>query len=98
MIKTDEQGNLYTLSDNSGYFTIKDFPKINGKLRVVFNGDSDVVKEFDVKGQTDVLIKLSKTDIDNIGIGVHHWYVDLIYGEEKDTIIYNTITVVEKDE
>lgn len=98
MIRTDEQGNLYILSDNSGYFTIKDFPKIDGKLRVVFNGDSDVVKEFDVKGQTEVLIKLTKQDIDYIGVGVHRWYVDLIYGDDRDTIIYNTITVMEKDE
>lgn len=97
MIKTDDQGNLYVLSDNSGYFTLKGLPKVNGKLEVVFNGDTDVVKEFDINGQEEALIKLSKSDIEDIGVGFHRWYADLIYGDERDTIIYSKITVIEKD-
>lgn len=97
MIRADEQGNLYVLSDNSGYFTIKDIPSVTGKLSVVFNGDNDVVKYFDVNGQTEAVIKLTKKDIEDIGIGTHRWYADLQYEDEKDTIVYQTITVVEKD-
>lgn len=97
MIKTDDQGNLYVLSDNSGYFRLKDLPPVSGKLEVVFNGDVDVVKEFDVNRQGEALVKLSKKDIEDIGVGVHRWYADLTYGDEKDTIIYSTITVIEKD-
>lgn len=97
MIKTDEQGNLYVLSDNSGYFRLKDLPPVDGKLSVVFCGDLDVVKEFDISGQGEALIKLSKKDIEDIGVGVHRWYGDLIYGDEKDTIVYGKITVIEKD-
>jgi len=97
MIRADEQGNLYTLSDNSGYFTLKGLPKINGKLTIVFNGDSDVVKEFEKQEQTDVVVKLSKEDVESIGVGTHRYYVDFEYGDEKDTIVYQTITVAEKD-
>lgn len=97
MIKADEQGNLYTLSDNSGYFTLKGLPKISGKVIVVFNGDSDVVKEFDKKEQVDIVVRMSKNDIETIGVGTHRYYVDFEYGDEKDTLVYQTITVGEKD-
>ena len=97
MIKTDEQDNLYILSDNSGYFTIKELPKVSGKLKVVFCGDSEITKEFDISGQTEVVIKLTKQEVEDIGVGVHRWYADLIYGDETDTILYNTISVIEKE-
>lgn len=97
MIRADEQGNLYTLSDNSGYFTLKGLPKISGKLTAVFNGDVDVVKEFDKKEQEDIVVKLSKQDIETIGVGTHRYYIDFEYGDEKDTIVYQTITIGEKD-
>lgn len=97
MIKTDEQGNLYVFSDNSGYFRLKDFPPVDGKLDVVFCGELEVVKSFDISGQGEALIKLSNKDIEDIGVGTHRWYADLTHGEEKDTIFYGTITVIEKD-
>ena len=97
MIRADEQGNLYILSDNSGYFTIKDIPSVTGKLYVVFFGDIEVKKTFNINGQKEVIVKLSKEDIENIGIGQHRWYADLQYGNEQDTIVYQTITIIEKD-
>jgi len=98
MIRSDEQGNLYTLTGNNGYFTIKDLPKIEGKLHVVFDGDDIVEKEYDLNNQTDVIVKLSKEDIESIGEGKHTWYADLINsnGEDVDTIIYQCITIMEK--
>ena len=97
MIKTDERGNLYILQDNSGYFTIKDLPKVNGSLEIVFDGDSRVEKKFDVSGQNDVIVKLSRQDVEDIGVGEHLWWGDLIHGDEKDTIIYNKICVLERE-
>jgi len=97
MIRADGQGNLYTLSDNSGYFTIKELPKVAGKLSVVFCGDTEVIKEFNIDGKSDVLVKLSKENIEHIGVGTHRYFVDLEYDGEKDTLLYQTITVAEKD-
>ena len=97
MIRKDTQGNLYTLSDNSGYFIIKNIPKVNGGFRVVFCGDSEVVKDFELDGQDKVMIKLSTDDIESLGVGVHRWYADLTVGKEKDTVIYKTITIFEKE-
>ena len=96
MIRKDEHGNLYTLSDNSGYFMIKNIPN-RGHLHIVFNGDMDVEKDFDLTGQDGVMVKLSTEDIENIGVGKHRWYADLTINGEKDTIIYKTITVFEKE-
>ena len=97
MIRSDEQGNLYILSDNSGYFRIQGLPNVSGKLDITFYGDMEVKKEFDVNGQQEVIVKLSRKDIEDIGVGVHQWIADLIHGDEKDTIVYQTITVIEKE-
>lgn len=98
MIKADNQGNLYIFSDNSGYFVIKDLPKTVGKLTVVFYGEETIQKDFDVDGSSDVMVKLSKQDIESIGIGKHLYEVNLVSGEDVDTLAYNTITVMEKEE
>lgn len=97
MIRADKQGNLYTLSDNSGSFIIKNIPKMTGHLHVVFQGDVDVCRDFEIDGQDKVLIKLSAGDIEDIGVGSHPWYVDLTSNGEKDTIIYKKINVFEKE-
>lgn len=99
MFRTDGQGNLYILSDNSGVISIRELHKTKGKLVAVFDGDEEVRKEYPINGQEEVLIKLSQEDIDNIGIGEHIWYVDLVSedGKDVDTIVYQKIVVVEKD-
>ena len=60
-------------------------------------GDIEVKKTFNINGQKEVIVKLSKEDIENIGIGQHRWYADLQYGDEQDTIVYQTIAIIEKD-
>ena len=99
MFRTDEQGNLYILSDNSGVITIKELPKAKGKLVIVFDGDNEVRKEYPIDGQEEIIIKVTKQDIENIGIGDHIWYVDLVSedGNDVDTIVYQKLVVVEKD-
>lgn len=97
MIRKDEFGNLYTLSDNSGYFIIKNLPKVKGNLDVVFCGDSEIKREFKLDGQDSVMIKLSSDDVESLGVGKHRWYGDLTFGKEKDTVIYKTISVFEKE-
>lgn len=99
MFRTDGRGNLYILSGNSGVITIKELHKTKGKLVIVFDGDNEVRKEFAINGQKEVVIKITKQDIENIGVGDHIWYVDLISedGQDVDTIVYQKIIVAEKD-
>ena len=99
MIKTDEQGNLYTIYGNSAVFTLKDLPPKRGKLVCCFNGDSEVHKEYDLNGQKEAIVKLTKQDIESIGVGIHPYYIDIISedGEDVDTIVYQQIVVYEKD-
>jgi len=98
MIRTDEQGNLFTLIGNNGYFTIKELPKTIGSLCVVFCGDTEVKKEYKLNNQTSVVVKLSKEEIESIGEGTHIWYADLVNsnGEDVDTIIYQNFVVRER--
>jgi len=95
MIKTDNQGNLFTIMGNSAVFSIKDLPKKSGKLVFCVDGDNELKKEFDINGQTEAIIKLTREDIENIGIGEHPFYVDIISnnGEDVDTVI-NQVFVV----
>lgn len=99
MIRTDEQGNLYTLLGNSATFSIKDIPAKSGRLVCCFNGDVEVKKEYPLNGQTDVFIKLTRQDIEDIGIGQHSYYIDIVSpdGEDVDTIVYQNIFVYEKE-
>jgi len=95
MIKTDTQGNLFTIMGNSAVFSIKDLPKKKGTLAFCVDGDSELKKEFAIDGQSEVIIKLSKQDIEDIGVGEHPFYVDIISndGEDVDTVI-NQVFVV----
>ena len=99
MIKTDKQGNLFTIYGNSAVITLKELPDKKGKLVCCFNGDSEVRKELPFNGQTEAIIKLTKKDIEDIGAGVHPYYIDIVYNDDNDvdTLIYQTITVYEKD-
>lgn len=99
MIKSDEQGNLYTFLGNSVSFTIKDIPIKSGMLVCYFNGDSDVKKEYELKGQTEAVVRLSRQDVEDIGAGQHSYYIDIVSnnGEDVDTIAYHNIYVLEKE-
>lgn len=98
MIKTDEQGNLYTMYGNSAILTLKDLPNKKGKLVCCFDGDTEVKKEFELNGQKEVIIKLSKNDIESLGVGIHPYYIDIVSnnGEDVDTLVYQQIAVYEK--
>ena len=98
MIRTDEHGNLFTILGNSATFSIKDIPPKKGVLSCCFSGDAEVVKEYEVNEQKEVLVRLTKQDIENIGAGQHTYYIDLITnnGDDVDTLIYQQFVVYEK--
>ena len=98
MIRTDENGNLFTLLGNSASFSIKDLPNKQGTLICCFNGDTEVKKEYPLNGQSEAVVKLSKQDIEDIGIGQHTYYIDIVSpdGEDVDTLVYQNFIVYEK--
>ena len=99
MIRTDEQGNLYTLLGNSATFSIKDIPEKSGTLVCCFNGDVEVKKEYPLTGQQEAIVKLSRQDIEDIGAGQHTYYIDIVSnnGDDVDTLVYQNIYVYEKE-
>ena len=100
MFRTDEQGNLFIFADNSGAITLRGLPPKKGTLVIVFNGYNEVQKTLPFNGENQVVINVSNEEIRKIGVGRHFWYVDIISaeGNEKDTIVYKTITILNKDE
>ena len=99
MIRTDEHGNLYTIIGNSATFKLQDLPEKKGSLVCCFCGDTEVCKEYELSGQKEAIIKLTKQDIESIGTGIHPYYIDIISndGEDVDTIVYQQISVFEKE-
>ena len=98
MIRTDEQGNLFTISGNSATFSIKDLPAKKGTLVCCFSGDTEVTKEYQIDGQKEAIVRLTKQDIEDIGAGQHTYYIDFITnnGDDVDTLVYQQFVVYEK--
>lgn len=97
MIKCDNQGNLHVLLGDSGNFLLKGLPRLKGTLKLTFNGDEKIEASFDIDNDENVLVQLSRQDIEALGVGSHLWYAELERGDELDTIAYQNITVYEKE-
>jgi len=99
MIKTNEYGDLFTIMGNSATFSIRDLPAKKGTLVCCFSGYTEVKKEYQLDGQREAIVKLTREDIENIGVGEHMYYIDLITndGNDVDTLVYQRFVVYEKE-
>ena len=80
-------------------FAVKDISVKNATLVCCFNGDTQVKKEYSLVGQSEVIVRLSREDIEDIGAGEHTYYIDVVSnnGNDVDTLIYQNIYVYEKE-
>lgn len=93
MIKSDEEGNLYTFINNDGFFEINGLGN-EGNVRICICGEEEVIKTYPASDK--IKVELTKQDIENIGVGSHRYYIDLIKGNHLDTIICQAFIVSER--